>query len=129
MSRVARANRWVTNPIQRQYAWVLKPYAVVVHSGRKSGKTYRTPVVGFASGGTFVVPLFYGDKTDWIRNISAGGGYVVRGGRTFPLSNVRIVDPDDADVSFPASRLCAIAGRALLVDLAPAEEGFGRGPR
>jgi hypothetical protein len=42
--RVARFNRAVNNPVQRQYAWLLPPWVIVCHRGRRSGRLYRTPV-------------------------------------------------------------------------------------
>jgi deazaflavin-dependent oxidoreductase (nitroreductase family) len=110
--RLAAFNRVVTNPIQGTYAWLLPPWAVLIHTGRRTGRRYRTPVVALRRGDELWVHAFYGPESDWVRNLlAAGGGQVVRGGRTYSLSEVRLE---------PGPRL---VGR-----LGPPEPGFGRGP-
>ena len=44
---LARFNRHVTNPIQRRWAGVIPLHGIVEHTGRKSGRAYRTPVLVF----------------------------------------------------------------------------------
>ena len=70
---MARINRVFTNPIQRLWAPYLPPFALLVHRGRRTGKTYRTPVTAFVSGELLAVALPYGADTDWVRNLLAGG--------------------------------------------------------
>ena len=48
--RMARFNRADVNPIQGQYAWLLPPWIVVCHRGRRSGTAYRTPVNAYRRG-------------------------------------------------------------------------------
>ena len=68
-------------------------YGVVEHRGRRSGKTYRTPVVVRRTAGGFVVPLPWGDTTDWCRNIRAAGGCTVRwNGRDYAVADPELVD-------------------------------------
>ncbi len=80
--RVARFNREVNNPIQLTYAWLLPPWAVICHHGRRSGRPYRTPVNAYRHGQTLAVVILYGERSDWVQNVLAGGGEVVRAGRT-----------------------------------------------
>src|SRR5580692_10185611 len=94
--RVARFNRRINNPIQRQYAWLLPPWAIVVHRGRKSGRVYRTPVDAFRSGDSLAVVILYGERSDWVQNVLAGGAQVVRRGKTYDVTASRIVDPKTA---------------------------------
>src|SRR5882762_7309546 len=93
---VIRFNKAVNNPIQRQYAWLLPPWTVIVHHGRKSGKTYRTPVMAFKKGRTLSATILYGEESDWVRNVLAGSGLAVRGGRTYPLLDPRVVDVEES---------------------------------
>lgn len=110
--RLAAFNRVVTNPIQDTYAWLLPPWAVLIHTGRRTGRRHRTPVMAVRRGDELAVHALYGAQSDWVRNLlAAGGGQVVRGGRTYPLTDVRL-DP----------------GPRLVGRLGPAEPGFGRGP-
>src|SRR5689334_5270100 len=55
-----RVNRVFTNPLLGTIAWVVPPLALLHHRGRRTGRTYRTPVVAFRSARGFVVPMTYG---------------------------------------------------------------------
>ena len=48
--RVAHFNKVVNNRIQSVYAWLVPPWAVILHRGRRSGRSYRTPVLAFNHG-------------------------------------------------------------------------------
>ena len=89
---VARFNKRVTNRIQGLYAWVIPPWAVVLHRGRRSGRRYRTPLFAFRRGGTLAIALLYGEESDWLRNVRTGGGHVVRRGRTFVVGPPEVVE-------------------------------------
>jgi deazaflavin-dependent oxidoreductase (nitroreductase family) len=53
--------------------------AVVGHIGRKSGRSYRTPVVAVERGKDgFLIALPYDDRTDWLKNVLASGEATVR---------------------------------------------------
>jgi deazaflavin-dependent oxidoreductase (nitroreductase family) len=130
--RVARFNKAINNPIQRQYAWLVPPWAIIVHRGRRSGSVYRTPVNGFRRGSVFGAVVLYGEQSDWVQNVLAGGGQVVRGGRTFDLVEPRIVDPRGPDAaSLPpgARRMGRFSGKVLTARLEGPVGRFGRGPR
>ena len=123
-------NRMVTNPLMGTFAWVVPPLAVVHHVGRKSGKSYRTPVVAFRSRDGFVIPMTYGRDVDWARNlVRARRGEVEQMGRRFALRNPRIVGIDLAATRLPsvvrsALRLADFPGYVLL-DFEPAQAGRG----
>ena len=95
--RLARINRVVTNPIQGQWAWLLPPWAIVCHRGRRSGRLYRTPVLAFKRGRTLAIVILYGEQSDWLRNVLAGGGRGVRRGRTYALIDPRVLDAERAE--------------------------------
>jgi deazaflavin-dependent oxidoreductase (nitroreductase family) len=90
-------NKRVTNRIQGLYAWLLPPWAVILHRGRRSGREYRTPLFAFRRDRTLVIALLYGQESDWLRNLKAGGGHVIRGGRTFTVGPPEIVDASASD--------------------------------
>lgn len=48
--------------------------AVVRHTGRRSGRVYRTPVWAHRVGESFFIGLPYGTDVDWLRNVRAAGG-------------------------------------------------------
>jgi deazaflavin-dependent oxidoreductase (nitroreductase family) len=129
--RVARFNKAVNNPIQSQYAWLLPPWSVIVHRGRKSGRVYRTPVDAFRKGDTFAVVILYGEHSDWIRNVLAGGGEVVRGGRTYDLLEPRVISVAEAGPEIPAAARVVgrVSGKLLVARLGERKPGFGRGPK
>jgi deazaflavin-dependent oxidoreductase (nitroreductase family) len=95
--RMARFNRLATNRVQGLWAWLIPPWAIIVHTGRKSGKTYRTPVVTAKRRDQLAVALPYGDDTDWVKNLlAAGGGEVIRGGRRRPITEPSVLERGDA---------------------------------
>jgi len=68
-------------------------WAVVRHRGRRSGRLYATPVAIQATADGFVVPLPYGERTDWCRNVLAAGGGTVRwNGAEHIVEQPRVVD-------------------------------------
>lgn len=88
-------NRRFVNPVQRIWAPWLPPFALVEHTGRRSGRGYCTPVLAFRSRATLAIPLFYG-RTDWVRNVlAAGGADLRRAGRQTRVINPRIVGERD----------------------------------
>ena len=128
--RVARFNRLVNNPVQGTYAWLLPPWAVVLHRGRRSGRPYRTPLLAFRRDDTLIIALLYGEESDWLRNLQASGGQIVRAGRTFPVVGPpRVVDTQAAGelsrLSAPARRYCQAADKQVLLRLGESQPGFG----
>ena len=115
--RMARMNRVGANRVQLLWAPYVPPWAVVVHRGRRTGKTYRTPVSAFVRSGRVAIALTYGTDTDWVRNVISGGGAeLVRRGRTRPLRNPVIVARGDHAADLP--RLVRrVAAHALVADL------------
>lgn len=79
--------------IRERYLWLLKntlnratsraaragrgPFSLIRHVGRKSGKTYETPVILARVPEGFIAELTYGEGVNWYRNIVAAGGCVV----------------------------------------------------
>ncbi|WP_203931156.1 nitroreductase family deazaflavin-dependent oxidoreductase [Virgisporangium ochraceum] len=66
--------------------------ADVEHVGRRSGRAHHTPVRAYRRGDTVVVAVNFGRRSDWVRNIEAGGGCRMRlGSRLLRLSAPRLV--------------------------------------
>lgn len=53
------------------------PFSLVRHVGRKSGRTYETPVILAKVPEGFMAELTYGENVNWYRNIVAANGCVV----------------------------------------------------
>ena len=72
-------------------------WAILRHTGRTSGKPYGTPIVALRTKGGFLIPLPFGDATQWAKNLfAAGGGSVRFGGREYRIAQPRILDYDEA---------------------------------
>lgn len=96
MRVMATFNQRVTNRMIGLLAPHLPPWAVLVHRGRKSGAEYRTPVAVTILDRSLMVPIGYGEESDWVRNLlAAGGGQLLHRGRTQAFTNPRIIDRDE----------------------------------
>ena len=71
---IARLNRVGLNRVTRHIAPWAPGFGLVVHRGRRSGKTFRTPVNVFVRGDDYVFALTYGLASDWVKNVQAAGG-------------------------------------------------------
>jgi deazaflavin-dependent oxidoreductase (nitroreductase family) len=73
--RMARFNLLVTNRLALPLAGRLPGFGVVMHTGRRTGRIYRTPVLLFRSpNGHVVIALTYGRNSQWVKNVLAAGG-------------------------------------------------------
>ena len=80
----------VFNPIARRFASWLPGFGILEYRGRKSGRTYRTPINVFRRGDWYVFALTYGADVEWVKNVMAAGGCTLRTrGR-----NVRLIEPE-----------------------------------
>jgi len=52
--------------------------AQIRHTGRRSGRSYVTPASARRSGDVIVIPLTFGNESDWSRNVRAAGGCSIR---------------------------------------------------
>jgi deazaflavin-dependent oxidoreductase (nitroreductase family) len=128
---VARFNKRVTNRIQGLYAWLVPPWAVILHRGRRSGRRYRTPLFAFRRSRTLVIALLYGEESEWLRNLRADGGHVIRAGRTFVVGAPQVVATREAGavlqrLSPPERAYCRLAEKLAILDLEEQLPGFGR---
>jgi deazaflavin-dependent oxidoreductase (nitroreductase family) len=88
---------------------LLPLYGVLEHTGRRSGKVFRTPVVVRPTGDGFIVPMPWGDGTDWYRNVRAAGGCVIRWkGRDYALDRPEVIDAAVASASFSGLEQAAL---------------------
>jgi len=95
---IRRINKRFTNHFMGVFtALPFGPFAMVEHTGRKSGNTYRNPVITVRRGADFVFALTYGDHVDWYRNILAAGTCRLRWHRhTYNLSDPQPLPPAQA---------------------------------
>lgn len=94
---LARFNRHVTNPVQRLWAGWAPMMGILHHVGRRSGRTYRTPLTVFSTDTGVAILLTYGPDRDWLKNLTtAGRGDLRRHGRSFAVADPRVVTRAEA---------------------------------
>jgi deazaflavin-dependent oxidoreductase (nitroreductase family) len=83
------------NPVMRKLAGRrhVMMAAQIRHVGRRSGQQYVTPAGARLAGDTFVIPLTFGNQSDWSRNVRAAGGCSIR----LDGTDYRAVQPRLAD--------------------------------
>ena len=90
--RLARFNRRVTNRVADPLARHAPLLGVVVHTGRRSRRSYRTPVNAFRTEDGYVIALTYGADSDWPKNVLAAGGCtLLTRGKAVPLTDPHLV--------------------------------------
>jgi deazaflavin-dependent oxidoreductase (nitroreductase family) len=102
-TRLILAITRATAPLTRRVAQsgLISLWAVVRHRGRRSGKWYATPIAIRPTDDGFVLPLPWGEGTDWCRNLrAAGGGVIVWGGTEYEVTSPEIIDVSDALPAF-----------------------------
>jgi deazaflavin-dependent oxidoreductase (nitroreductase family) len=76
-------------------------WAVLEHQGRRSGQRYETPVLARRAPDGFVIPLPWGERTQWLKNVVAAGGATLRWkGTDHALTDPVIIDIDEAGAQF-----------------------------
>jgi deazaflavin-dependent oxidoreductase (nitroreductase family) len=68
------------------------PASIIEHTGRTSGRSFRTPVTPTQTEDGFVIALPYGPGTDWVKNVLASGSaIVVHEGQTYALDKPEVI--------------------------------------
>jgi deazaflavin-dependent oxidoreductase (nitroreductase family) len=102
---LARLNRIGLNRIMRHVAPRLPGLGLLIHVGRRSGRTYRTPINLFTADGHYTMALTYGPGSDWVRNVLAANGCeVISRGRRIRLGDPRIVHDERRAAIRPLER-------------------------
>ena len=71
--------------------------AQIRHVGRRSGRPYVTPAGAHLHGEVIMIPLTFGNQSDWSRNVAAAGGCSIRlDGRDYRASQPEFVGLDQA---------------------------------
>ncbi len=68
-------------------------FAILHHVGRRSGKSFETPIMVSRLGDDFVLALTYGPKVDWYRNLQANGqGTLTWNGKNYTIEKLEPLD-------------------------------------
>jgi len=71
--------------------------AQIRHVGRRSGRSYVTPAGARLRGEVIMIPLTFGNRSDWSRNVAAAGGCSIRlDGRDYQASQPEFVGLEQA---------------------------------
>lgn len=91
------------NPLTRRIAHSARgPFCIVRHVGRRSGKTYETPIIVAPTDNGFVFELTYGPKVDWYKNVLAAGGCtLVWHGKDYVIGKIETLDTKTGLAAFP----------------------------
>lgn len=104
MGSLVKSMTGVFNPLAMPLAasGVIPIWGIVRHIGRKSGRSFATPIALTATREAFFVPLPWGQGTDWCRNlIAAGGGTIRYRGHDYAVREPQVVTADVATPAFP----------------------------
>jgi deazaflavin-dependent oxidoreductase (nitroreductase family) len=101
--RMRVMNKYVINPVMMTVAGREHWYAgVVQHTGRRSGKAYSTPVVVEQVPDGVIIPLPYGTRVDWLRNVLHEGRATVQvHGHTLDVIDPAIITAEKAEPQLP----------------------------
>jgi deazaflavin-dependent oxidoreductase (nitroreductase family) len=129
---VGRWNKVGLNRVTRKIAPWLPGFGVVVHTGRRSGRRYRTPVNVFPTGDGYRFALTYGPDTDWVRNVLAAGGCELETrGRVVRLVRPRLYHDETRRGIRPFERqvlrLLGVADFLVMTTAGPAARPSGSG--
>ncbi len=102
-NRVRAFNKRTLNPWMLRFAGKKRgSFAVISHRGRKSGKTYTTPIIVQPVTGGFVIALTYGPEVDWYRNLQAAGqGTLLWQNQEYAISQPETLAIETALKAFP----------------------------
>lgn len=90
------------------------PFSLVRHVGRRSGRTYETPLILARVPDGFVAELTYGEDVNWYRNIVAANGCVIIHHRQeYRIDAIEPCDPvvGRAAYPFPFRTILRVLGR------------------
>jgi deazaflavin-dependent oxidoreductase (nitroreductase family) len=103
---LARFNLHVTNHFLGPLARHVPGMGIVVHTGRKSRRRYRTPVLIFRQGDRLTIALTYGRESQWVLNVVASGGCDLETqGRTLRLAHPQLLHDEHRRLMPPFVRL------------------------
>lgn len=95
-----KINKRIFNPLELKRG--KRP--VISHVGRRSGRTFRTPLDAHRVDGGFIFILVYGSRSDWVQNaMAAGTAQLEIGDDRFDLVAPRVISGDEARQQLPAT--------------------------
>ena len=113
--------KYMFNPVVKAgvASGLLRGWAILETTGRRSGKRRRTPVGNGLQGDIFWIVAEHGRRAGYVRNIEADPRVRVRIGRRWHSGTARVLSEDDPRERQRAigRRINALAVRAMGTDL------------
>lgn len=103
LEKIRFFNRRYFNPFALSFAGRPNSFwSVILHTGRRSGTAYQTPIVAVRKGDAFIVPLPYGREVDWFRNVLAAGScQLIYQGQVYHAAKVEKISFEEGLDAFP----------------------------
>jgi deazaflavin-dependent oxidoreductase (nitroreductase family) len=99
---LARINKRVFNPLMIRRG----TQPVLIHVGRVSGETYRTPLDAHRLPDGYLFIPMYGPRTDWVKNaLAAGAARLAIDGNEIELASPRLVRKDQVWSLLPSTKV------------------------
>ena len=90
---LAKINKRVINPKAIRKG----DYPVITHIGRRSGRSYQTPLDAYPTKTGYVIVVRYGPNSDWVLNVLAAETVTLRvDGEVLSLGSPRLVSQKEA---------------------------------
>jgi deazaflavin-dependent oxidoreductase (nitroreductase family) len=101
--RIRYFNKYILNRFMIRFTRSSRgQFAAIRHIGRRSGKSYETPILVVPMGEYFVIALTYGPKVDWYRNLLAAQGTLLWQRKVYAIGDPELIDQTMALSVFPA---------------------------
>ena len=103
LNRIRIVNKYVTNRILIHISGKeFGHFAILTHTGRKSGRLYKIPIIAEPFEGGFVIALTYGKKVDRYENVKAKGGCSIYWKKKdYELTKPEFIDKNIGVMAFP----------------------------
>ncbi len=103
LDRIRFLNKKVTNKLLIHIAGKRSGlFAILSHTGRRSGKVYRIPIIAEPVRNGFVFALTYGRNVDWYKNVAARGSCELRWKNSdYHLIQPEMISPEEGTTAFP----------------------------
>lgn len=102
---LARFNLHITNRLLGPLATHMPGMGVVHHVGRKSRRSYTTPVLVFRRDSRAIIALTYGRESQWVQNVLAENGCELESeGRKLRLLEPHLIHDDERRMMSPLFR-------------------------
>ena len=102
-TRFLQAVKHIVNPATARLARTRHgPFSLIRHVGRKSGRSYETPLILARVPEGYIAELTYGEHVDWYRNVVAAGEcIIVHHGEECPVTRIETCSAERGRSAFP----------------------------